>query len=393
MSASIQSFDAVTSSPLRVLHVTSGLGVGGAEIMLYRLVQSLHGRDGQRHAVVTLTDNCSFNFASLGVPVRAIDLRRIGNPIRGLRTLREEIDQYRPDVVQAWMYHGNIAATLACPKHLPVLWGIHHSLHDLRSEKIATRLLVQAGRWFGQRRNVRKLIYVSEKSEQHHTVLGYPKDKALVIPNGFDCLHFSPNPALRASMRQALGLTNEQHVIGSFGRYHSVKDHPLLLKGFAAVAEAFPMAKLVLAGSGIDDSNSELMGLIRALKLEGRVLMLGRRSDMAALFNALDMYVLSSKSESFPNVLGEASACGVPCITTDVGDASRIVSDFGRVVPPGDLSELIAALHAMLSLPNDERIRIGLGGRQHIVDNFGLSMVADIYTKLYDDVRNRVRVN
>lgn len=371
---------------IRILHVTSGLGVGGAETMLFRLVQSLHRHEGHEHAIVALTDGSSFDFVSLGVPVEFVDLRKMVNLLSGLVRLRQTIRRHEPDVIQAWMYHGNTASTLLAPRNVPIVWGIHHSLHDLENEKLTTRVLIKAGATLGKWSNVRKIVYVSGKSQTQHCVHGYPAAKSIVIPNGFNCAEFLPDDNVRVSIRRELGFGEHHLLIGNFGRYHPVKDHDLLLRAFATIAKDFTWARLLLVGTDMTAANSELIALIHLLGIEGRVLLLGPRHDMPRMYNALDLYVLSSKSESFPIVLGEASACGVPSITTDVGDAARIVGETGRVVPPSCIDGLCGALRQMLSLDSLERRYLGARARKNVVDRFGLSMVVRSYAELYEDL-------
>ncbi|MEO6023947.1 MAG: glycosyltransferase [Burkholderiales bacterium] len=366
--------------------MTSGLGVGGAETMLFRLVQSLHGCEGHEHAIVTLTDGCGFDFFSLGVSVDIVDLKKITNPLSTIGQLWRTIRRHEPDVIQGWMYHGNLAATLAAPNGIPIVWGIHHSLHDLENEKFTTRALIKAGANLGNWAKVRRIVYVSEKSQAQHCAIGYPTEKAIVIPNGFDCVEFSPDKGVRISIRSELGFDDHHLLIGNFGRYHPVKDHDLLLRAFATIAGDFPEARLLLAGTGITEANLELVELIRMLGIPDRVELLGPRSDMSRMYNALDLYVLSSKSESFPNVLGEASACGIPSITTDVGDAARIVGGTGCVVPPSCIDGLRGALRQMLSLGANERRSIGAHSRRNIVDHFGLPVAVRAYSEQYENL-------
>lgn len=354
--------------------------------MLYRLVRSLHGSDGQEHSVITLTNTCSFDFLQIGVPVDLVDFKKTVNPLSALTALRTMIRKQRPDVIQAWMYHGNLASTLSSPASVPVAWGIHHSLHDLENETLATRFLIKSGAFLSKRKNTRKIVYVSGMSQTHHCARGYSLEKSIVIPNGFDCADFSPDDDSRHSIRRELGFNEEQVLIGNFGRYHPVKDHDRLMRAFASVADEFHEAHLLLAGIGIDQTNQDLMGLAYALGIAERVVFLGPRTDMPKLYNALDLYALSSKSESFPNVLGEASACGIPSITTDVGDAELIVGNTGWVVPPADVEALSGALREALYLESQERRLLGARARKHISDRFGLHVVADSYARLYDEL-------
>jgi glycosyltransferase involved in cell wall biosynthesis len=379
----------MTNRKKRILHITSGLGLGGAEMMLYRLVQSLHGQGQYEHAVVALTSGCDFDFDLLGVSVDLVDFKKTWNIMSGLAALRRTIKKYDPDVIHAWMYHGNLAATLASSIKVPVVWGIHHSLHDLKHEKLSIRFLIRAGAFLSRKRNIRRIVYVSEQSRAHHSAYGYSLEKSVVIPNGFDCVAFAPDQVSRVLVRGELGFGESHVLIGNFGRYHRVKAHDLLVRAFASVANDFADSRLVLAGAGVVGENGELTTLVRSLGIEGRVVLLGPRGDMSRLYNAIDLYVLSSNSESFPNVLGEASACGVPSITTDVGDASRIVGNTGCVVPPFSVEALARALRRMLSMEPRERRFLGARARQHVIEHFEISAVSQKYAELYNGMSDR----
>jgi len=369
----------------RILHVTSGLGLGGAETMLYRLIEHSQGREDMQHSIVSLTDNNSFDFHRLGVPVETIPLQQ--GPLRGLWMLRRGIARFDPAIVQSWMYHGNAAATLAAiASHRPVVWSIHHSLHDLHNEKRSTRWAIQAGRHLSRWSTTRRIVYVSEKSRQHHDAFGYEHDKAILIPNGFDCLRFAPDKAVGQFVRESLGLSSEHLVFGSFGRYHPVKDHASLIRAFAQVAAQLPHARLVLAGADVTNSNRPLTTLLDDLGVRHLTHLLGMREDMPQLYNSLDIYVLSSRSESFPNVLGEASACAVPSVSTDVGDSGRIVGNTGFVVPPGNTDALASALLDAGQRTPAERCVMGERARQRIVEHFSLPVVAEAYRRLYDEL-------
>lgn len=229
--------------------------------MLYRLVQALHGKAGQHHSVVSLNDNCCFDFEALGVPLEIIDFKTAG-AAAGMIRLHRKICAEAPDVVQGWMYHGNFAATLAAPSKTPVVWSIHHSLHNLNNESLPIRTMIRTGGLVSRRSNTRRIIFVSEMSERHHAALGYPKDKALVIPNGFNCADFKPDSVARRECREELGFREKDLLLGSFGRFDPIKDHGLLLRAFARVLQHVPDAHLLLAGGGIDEANPMLANLI-----------------------------------------------------------------------------------------------------------------------------------
>jgi glycosyltransferase involved in cell wall biosynthesis len=357
--------------------------------MLYKLVQTLPPAAGFTHSVIALTERNEFDFAALDVPVATLAMRR-GLPSPGaLLWLRRMVSAARPDVVQGWMYHGNIAATLASTKRLPVVWGIHHALHDLRGEKPLTRALVRLGPLLSSR--VRKIIYCARVSQHQHEALGYPAGKSLYIPNGFDCNRFKPDVDACGALRTELGLPADALLVGHAGRFHPVKNHAGLIAAFGAATKAHSEAWLLLAGAGVTPDNAQIMRMIEAAGIAGRVKLLGERKDMPRFFAALDVHVLASRSEGLPNVLGEAMACGVPCVTTDVGDSAAMVAETGKVVPPGGQQSLAVALEDMLRLPAHVRQSLGEQARSRIMAEYSLMAVAERYARLYRELTGRSR--
>lgn len=370
---------------LHVLHVITGLRRGGAETALHRLVHGLSPESGFTHSIVSLTADNQFDFESLGVAVRTLGMRR-GLPTPGaLWRLRRIVGELKPDLVQGWMYHGNIAATLAAKPNaaMPVVWNIRHSLHDLAREKPLTRLLIRAGAVLARRRTVWRIIYCSDASRVQHEAIGYPSSKSVYIPNGFDCQRFRPMPAARRRVRRDLGLDDDAVVVGSAARFHPIKNHVGLIGAFSSIAPRYPRARLLLAGLGISAENEAIAEAIRRGGQQGRIMLLGERDDIPDLFAALDVLALSSRSEGFPNVLGEAMACGVPCVTTDVGDAASIVGNTGFVAPANDEAGLAEALSRSLAVPDDERRALGERARSRVRQSYAIPEVIGRYAALY----------
>lgn len=367
----------------KIIHIVSGLGLGGAEILLYRLLTVWSKNEEVEHIVISLRNNCSFDFSKLNIKCYIFDLKLPWSAVKTLWRLKKFISFENPDLIHAWMYHGCFVAAMLSNSNVPVVWGIHHSLHDLTGEKLSIRLLIKGCYYLSHMLQVKKIIYVSETSRSHHTAYGYAKDKSLIIPNGFDGSIFHKNPEAGYRIRTLLGIDKNQLVLGSFGRYHPVKNHRLLLESFECALRALPQLILILAGTGLEASNRELMNLLIELKITDKVLLLGPRNDMADLYNALNGYVLSSKSESFPNVLGEALACGVPCITTNVGDAEKILGGHGIVVKIHDKECLSEAFLTYFNLDMKAREEMGVKGRGHILNLYSIESIAQQYSYLY----------
>src|SRR5690606_26895230 len=184
-----------------------------------------------------------------------------------------------------------------------------------------------------------------------------------------------------------LGLRETDRLVGLIARWHPQKDHAGFLRAAAALAGRQPTAHFVLAGGQCDTGNPELLRLVAATGLADRVQLRGQRSDIPRLTAALDIATLASSfGEAFPSVLGEAMACAVPCVTTDVGDSADIVGDTGRVVPPGDPAALAAAWEELLALSPAELAELGERGRQRAHREFELGAVASRYEAVFREM-------
>lgn len=369
----------------KVVHLITGLNTGGAETALYRL---LAGTDLHRFpsVVVSLGDEGDLGprIRALGVPVQALRVRGgIGRaaaaPVRLLRLLRRE----RPDVLQTWLYHADLAgALLARLAGVPVLaWNLRCSAPVPGATPQRPPALLQVLRALSGVPDV--VVANARAGRDFHAAAGYRPREWRIIPNGMDLNAFRPSVELRARTRAALGIEGDAPVVGMVARYDALKDHQTFLRAAAALRARRPDAVFVLAGREVTDENPVLARQVDALGLRGAVHLLGPCSDVAALYPAFDVAALSSLAEGFPNVLAEAMACGVPCVSTDVGDATHLVGDTGRVVPPGDPAALADAWAALLALAPAERARLGDAARARIAAEFSLGAAVERYEALY----------
>lgn len=373
--------------PARVLYVVSDLSVGGAEMMLYRLLAETD-RARFRPVVVSLMDGGALRerVESLGVKVHTLGMRQ-GRPTPlALWRLVSLMRRLRPRLVVGWMYHGSLAAQLGTffsARSTPVLWSIHYSVASLVCEKWLTAASIRACAVLS--RTASRIVFVSHDGQANHRLLGFKTAHSSVISNGIDSDAFAPAPEARASVRAELGLPADALLIGTIGRRHPVKDHANFLRAASIVSRAYPHAHFLLAGRGVDDDDRELRRLIEELGLANRTHLLGERHDIARLMAALDIFSLSSYCESFPTVVGEAMACGVPCVVTRVGDAALIVGDAGAVVPPRDAHALAADWSALIDLGDEARAALGRAAAARVRELFPLKAMARSYESLYDD--------
>ncbi|MEB3328318.1 MAG: glycosyltransferase, partial [Candidatus Sericytochromatia bacterium] len=283
-----------------------------------------------------------------GIAVHSVGLPRGRVTLAGLRRLRGLVADLRPDVLQTWLYHADLLGGLVGrAEGVPaIVWNLRNSY--LRADRTSrtTRLVA----WLCARLSRRlpdAIVSCSRQALETHAALGYDRARMQVIPNGYDMAHLMPDPAARARLRAAWGVEPETCLLGLVGRWDPIKGHAVLLDALARLARHAPTPwRCVLVGAGVDTGNATLQQLVAAHSLGNQVRCLGPRDDVPAVMAALDLHVLASDGEAFPNVLAEAMACGTPCVTTDVGDAALIVGETGWVVPPRSPEALAGALAA-----------------------------------------------
>lgn len=375
---------------INLVHIITGLHTGGAEMMLYKAVASADRSRFSVSVVSMLPEGpVAEKLKALGVPVFSLGMKRsLPNPIC-IYTLRRYLRQNRADIVQTWMYHANLLGGLAARlAGVPCVWGIHHS--NLSPEVNRPRTMAVAKICASLSGTVpAKIVCCAQKALELHADIGYRRDKMLVIPNGFDLRDFRPSPESRAIFRRELGLPEDAFLIGMVGRYDPQKDHANFLLAAKYFTETSRDAHFVLCGDGLAWENEELVSKMPPLA-KRRTHLLGRRGDIPAINAALDIAALSSSDgEAFPNVVGEAMACEIPCVVTDVGDSAVIVGDTGKVVPPRDARALSDAWGELYDMSADARIILGKRARARICDNFDITEIVLCYEKLYEDVLSR----
>jgi glycosyltransferase involved in cell wall biosynthesis len=377
--------------PLRVTHVITSVGSGGAQAMLHKLVLATQGQ-GVQHRVVALMEGgvLAPRLREAGAEVTSLGIRRGVPDAAAAWRLARLLRSDPPDVVQSWLYHADLLAGLAAlaAGRVPVVWGIRHADVDPGHAKRLTRWTrLLCARLSGVLPS--RIVCCGDAALRAHAGLGYRAERMVVIPNGFPLDGLARDPDAGAAVRRELSLPDGALVVGLLGRFDPDKDHRNFLAAAARVARAAPAAWFVLAGDGVDGANPTLRGWIEAHGLAGRVRLLGLRSDVPRLLSALDVLALSSRAEAFPNVLGEALACGVPCVATDCGDCREIVGPAGRIVPPRDPAALAAALLEVLALPAGARAALGAAGRERVAERYDLRGVARRYLALYAEVSGR----
>lgn len=373
---------------MRILHIISGLNTGGTELFLERLIHSLSGEEFQ-HTVISLTvlGPVGARLKAYGIDVHALEYQWRPKLILDLFRLRRITLNIDPDVVQGWLYHGNLAAYAAIwlsGRRYPMLWNIRHSLDQWSQEKFALRGLIRLGGWLA--RSAAGIVFNSTRSARQHERFGYPRTKACLVPNGFDLQKYFPNEELGIQVRRRLIVGDHEILFGMVSRYHPLKDHGNFLGATRIVADSNPSARFLLVGRGITKDNASLIENIRAINLEEKVMLLGEREDIPSIMNALDIYVSSSSSEAFPNAVGEAMCCEVPCVVTDAGDSGELVANTGIVVPPKEPESLARGMLQLADVGAAGRKNLGFAARQRIEKHYSNEHAAIQYADLYRSI-------
>jgi glycosyltransferase involved in cell wall biosynthesis len=379
-------------TPVRVLHLITGLGLGGAETWLARLLPGLAAR-GFSCQVASLLDlsgpggALAQGIRAEGVPVHSLGLAR-GLPLASggaaLLRLAGLLRRTRPAVVQTWLYHADLLGLLAARLSgtgAAVSWGLRCGHMDFSRSGVGTRLAVRAcsalSAW------PEAVTANSEAGARWHVErLGYRPRRLVLLENGVDTALFRPNAQAREELRSMWGVGPDELLVGLAARLDPMKGHDVFCAALARLRARFPNVRPLFCGPGTEPGGG-LDALLARHGLAERALRLGPRQDMPRVLAALDALALPSLGEGFPNALAEGLACGVPAACLDVGAARELAGPGGvvasvEVADAGARAEaLVGALGRVLELGPEGRAAMGLAGRRHVAERYGLGAAAD----------------
>lgn len=354
--------------------------------MLFKLLSHASRKVAIQHNVVSLTGLGIYGrgLREIGIPVYCLDMKPGRRWIRSLTKLYLLLKEHRPDMLQTWLYHADLLGLIVgrisgVPK---IVWNVRCSDMDFKYYAHATRWIFKV---LSRLSRVPDAVVVnSEAGRKYHIQAGYHPRRWEVIPNGFDVERYKPDIEARSKFRLSLGIDESVSVIGMVARYDQQKDHPTFFAAARKLMDVFPDVCFVLVGKGMDEGNNDIKEMIQKNGLHDRTYLLGERVNAQEIFPAFDINTLSSAfGEGFPNVLGEAMVCGVPCVATNVGDSAYIVGDTGKIVPPGNSEALADAWIELISISPEKRTELGLKARRRIEENFSISKVIQQYEKLW----------
>ncbi len=373
---------------MRILHIIVSLEVGGAEKALQRLALAQKS-SGDDPIIVALTGGILLqSLRREGLDVRVLGSGRWSYLLAPLR-FGKLVRQLRPQVLHAWMWHA-MYLSLFAPREIPRVWAVRQSNHALRGRPFL-RILLKILASVSPRVNA--LVYNSKAGLRWYSQLGFSTANASVISNGFNFDVFVPSSERREKFRREWGVPSTSLVVGHVSRFHSDKGIDFLFRAFRDVLTEFPSSKLVMIGKGYSLEHPSFREMAERFGLLDSMVALGPCERVAELLPAMDVFCLSSiRHEGFPNVVGEAMACAIPCVATDLGDTRELISDCGAVVPPSQAEPLAKALKAILAMSAEERQSLGERARQSVLSRFSLERMVGSYRELYGRVISRFEV-
>lgn len=361
------------------MHLIPSLGSGGAEAMLTKLITKNKEKNVSM-IVVTLLNNDHFYKEIKNSGTKIYKLNIFGGLLGPFKIfyLIKIIFREKPDILQTWMYHCDfigIFIKIIFPK-VKVVWNVRHSNLIKKVDKNTTIHLAKILGFLSFVPN--HIICGSQAAAEQHIKLGYKKKKIIVIPNGFDTNIFSPNERLRNNTRKDLGVGENMFLIGHIGREKKIKNQKSLIDAFSSIHIKHKNTMLILIGKGIKEKYSN-----HPLVKEKRIILLNEQKEVQQYLRAFDLFVLPSLSEGFPNVLGEAMSCGVPCVSTDVGDSAKIVGNPNLIAQRNSTINLSDKIQYWLNLTYSEKENLKKVSRERILNFYSIEKVVEMYLNAY----------
>jgi glycosyltransferase involved in cell wall biosynthesis len=362
-----------------IVHIISSLNVGGAEMMLYRLIKQSTNNPDDQHIVISLLPKGELKskYQAQGINVFMLDIK--AKPFATCKEIISILKRVNPKIVQTWMYHadfiGGILARFSGFKN--VFWGIRntHVPKGSKSTYILMKILALLSYVIPK-----KIICVADSAKDSHVLEGYCSKKMLTISNGYDFNSLVANS--NNNVRREFDLDDQTLVIGCLGRFHNDKGQDLFIEAVAKFSHN--KYKFMLVGRGCDWNNAELVSHLDKYNLRESFILAGERNDVANCLSSFDVFCMPSRTEGFPNSLAEAMAIGLPCVGFNVGDAQKLSGEGVELINPNDIEALFLSLEKIASNSEVQRTLLGEKASIRVKDNFSIEKIYDEYKTVYE---------
>lgn len=361
---------------IKIVHIITGLGSGGAENMLYKFLK-YSDKEKYSHEVISLTDDgvIGQKIKTLGINVNSLNIKK-NKIIKSLFMAKKICKNF--DIISTWLYHADIFGFIVAKILLrkKIIWNIRHCNLEKDVNKKSTLRIVKINSYLSKFANA--ITYNSKKAFSNHKLIGYKNKNSIIFYNGFELNEFRYSYEDRIKLRKNLCIKEDVKVIITVGRWDAQKDYNTLIKALVEVKLKYDFLMLMV-GTNLTEANNDLYLLLKENNLLNNVLLLGRQENISAFLSAADLYVSSSVGESFSNAIGEAMACELPCVVTDVGDSRYIVGDTGITVHAKDYIGMSNAITS--SFQSSVNVRC-YKARDRIIQNFNIQDIVNNIEKI-----------
>lgn len=358
---------------MKIFFVITGLGMGGAEHVVTNLADQLVIL-GHEVKIAYLTGETIVLPENSNIELISIGLNSSKDFLRAYVNLRNEVKEFRPDVVHSHMFHSNIIARL-----LRLTVKFPHLITTAHNTTEGNHIRMMAYRLTDKLADISTNVS-AEAVESFVNKRAVKSGRMITIANGIDVKKFQFDLSCRASVRKEFSITNEK-ILLSVGRLDVQKDYSNLLNAIVLLKKTRQDFRLFIAGDG--PLRNELYNISKELNIEEFVRFLGVRNDIPALMSAADIFVLPSAWEGFGLVVAEAMACERFVVATDCGGVKEVVGENGFLVEPKNHVALAEQLDKALELDDSTRLQVGYDSRKHIIKNYSLNKNVDSYLNLY----------
>jgi glycosyltransferase involved in cell wall biosynthesis len=370
---------------LHLFFLIRSLNIGGAERQLVELVKGLDNK--QFDVTVGLFYNEGVLLEEIkSMPwIHVVSLNKSGrwDIIRFVFRFIKLLKSLQPDILYSFLPDANIVGLIVgrLSGVKRVVWGVRASNMDVSRYDWLARMSLRLSAFLSRFPDA--IITNSVAGKEFHRSIGYSTNRMMVVPNGIDTDRFKPDHSAGLKVRDEWNIDEDKVTIGLVGRLDPMKDHTTFLQAVKIFDQKKCSVCFVCIGDGKEPYKSEIHSLCSALGINGFLIWAGEGYDMVAVYNAMDMITSSSLSEGFSNVIGEAMACGVPCVVTDVGDSAAIVGETGIVVSPKDSQALAAGWIRMLGHLNDKTYSIKEMARARIVYHYNSEILIQKTSRMF----------
>ncbi len=367
---------------VRVLHIISSLNTGGAELFLLNLLKNFSNKNIE-HDVICLSGKGTLSKKFQLVTNKVIHLnfkKNLFQTIKDFFYFYRFANKNKYGVIQGWMYHGNLFALIFCflSKKSNLFWNIRQTLYSLKNEKFLTKLIIFLNSLFSK--FPKMIICNSELSIKQHQNFGFKK-KFIFIPNGIDLHKFNKN-----YQRKRKSDINIAHV----ARFHPMKNHSLALKVAHQIIAKNDNVNFFFIGKNVNYKNNFFKSKVSRQLLNKKIFLLNEKKNIDVFLRNIDILIsTSSWGEGFPNILLEATAMGITCISTDIGDTKKILVNGFLINNKNKYKKFIDILEGIIK--KDIRIKNKQNAylSNYIRKNFSLKNICYKYEKIYCEYLNR----